>query len=160
VPLDGTSDTLSLLDQYVRDGRAEIRTRPEALELLTATIGAYLGEVIRRAFDASWFAVGDYDAWRLDMKHVYLTFNPLGMAREALLLGSADGWHAHFETDPGEEEEVENRLAALPEVELEDFYAPSTRFDVVEMVVDALRAKMVKEGYGDVTFGPEDYRRT
>jgi hypothetical protein len=159
VPLDGTSDTLSLLDQYVKDGRAEVRVRPEALELLAATIGAYLGEVMRRAFDASWFTVGDYEAWRLDLRNVYLTFNPLGMAREALLLEPADGWHAHLETDEAEREALEYRLAALPEVEEEEYYAPSTRFDVVETAVEALRAQMVADGHGDVTFGPEDYRR-
>src|SRR6476646_9107317 len=83
VPLDGTSDTLSLLDQYVRDARADIEAKPDTLELLVASIGAYLGEVMRRAFGGTWFAVGDYDGWRLDMRRVFLTFNPLGMAREA-----------------------------------------------------------------------------
>jgi hypothetical protein len=159
VPLDGTSDTLSLLDQYVRDGRGEIAVRPEAGELLTASVGAYLGEVMRRVFGATWFAVGDHDGWRLDMKHVYLTFNPLGMAREALLLEPADGWHAHLETDEAEKDLLEQRLAALPEVPTDEFYLPSTRFDVVELAVEALRAKMIADGHGDVTFGPEDYRR-
>src|ERR1700732_2956396 len=65
VPLDGTSDTLSLLDQYVRDARRDLVVKPEALDLLEASIGAYLGEVMRRALGGMWFATGDYDGWRL-----------------------------------------------------------------------------------------------
>jgi hypothetical protein len=159
VPLDGTSDTLSLLDEYVRQAHKEIASRPEAVELLQASIGAYLGEVIRRAFDGSWYAVGSYDAWRLDMRNVFLTFNPIGMAREALLgAGHADGWHPHLEVEEAERAAIDARLASLPGVSDAEYFAPSTRYDVVEMVVEALRARMVEEGHGDVTFGPEDYR--
>jgi hypothetical protein len=161
VPLDGTSDTLSLLDQYVREARAEIVVKPETLNLLAASIGAYLGEVLRRAFGGVWYAPpGDeHDAWRVDMTRVFLTFNPLGMAREALTLEEQPGWHAHLETDDAVKDELERRLAALPEVEDEEYYLPSTRFDVVSLAVEALRAKMIADGHADVTFGPEDYRR-
>jgi len=159
VPLDGTSDTLSILDQYVRDARADIQIQPAGLPLLEATIGAYFGEVLRRAFDATWFASGDHDAWRLDFHEVYLTFNPIGMAREALTLGDAEGWHAHLEMDDAEKDEVLARLGRLPEVSDDEFYAPSTRFDVVELAVDALRARGHAEGLAGVRFTVEDYRR-
>jgi hypothetical protein len=159
VPLDGTSDTLSILDQYVRDARGDLLIQPAGLPLLEATIGAYFGEVLRRAFDATWFASGDHDAWRLDFQEVYLTFNPVGMAREALTLGEADGWHAHLEMDEAETGEVLSRLARLPDVSDDEYYAPSTRFDVVELAVEALRARAHAEGLGDVRFTEEDYRR-
>ena len=158
VPLDFEPETLSLIDQYVRDGRAELSAKPETLDLLQGSIGAYFGETLRRAFGATWFCDGDHDGWRLDFTYVYLTFNPIGMAREALTLGTADGWHAHLETDPGEREILEQRLASLGEIEEDEFYAPTTRFDVVEIAVDTLRAKMQADGNGDVTFGPDDYR--
>ena len=159
VPLDGTSDTLSILDQYVRDARADLVIQPASLPLLEATIGAYLGEVLRRAFDATWFADGDHDAWRLDFHEVYLTFNPVGMAREALTLGEAEGYHAHLEMDDAEKDEIMARLARLPEVANDEFYAPSTRFDVVELAVEALRARAQASGVADVRFTVEDYRR-
>src|SRR4051812_27227162 len=41
VPLDGTPDTLSLVDQYVRDAREAVRERPDTLELVAPAIGAY-----------------------------------------------------------------------------------------------------------------------
>jgi hypothetical protein len=157
VPLDFEPETLSLLDQYVRDGRDELASKPEAVDLLQGTIGAYLGETMRRAFGATWFCDGDHDGWRLDFTYVYLTFNPIGMAREALMLGTADGWHAHLEADAGEREILEQRLATLGEIDEDEYYAPTTRFDVVEIAVDTLRAKMQADGNGDVTFGPDDY---
>jgi hypothetical protein len=157
VPLDFEPETLSLVDQYVRDARADLAAKPETLDLLQASIGAYVGETMRRAFGATWYCEGDHDGWRLDFTYVFLTFNPIGVAREALTLAPAEGWHAFVETDPADREDLEKRLESLGQIEEEEYYAPSTRFDVVEIAVDALRAKMIEDGNGDVTFGPEDY---
>ncbi len=159
VPLDFEVESLAIVDQYVKDARAEITVRPESLELVQDAVGAYFGEVVRQAFGGSWFCVGDKDAWRVDLRRVYLTFNPLGMAREALLLETAEGWHAHLEMDPGEREAVEARLAILPDVDEAEYYLPSTRFEVIAIAHDQLRVQMMAAGHGDVRFGPEDYRR-
>jgi hypothetical protein len=158
IALDFSPDTLSVVDQYVRDAREDLKIKPEALDLLQATIGAYLGEVLRRAFGGEWFCDGEHDGWRLDMTYVYLTFNPIGMAREALMLHTADGWHGHLETEEAEREVLEGRLKLLADVDEEEYFAPTTRFDVVEIAVDALRAKMVQDGHGDVRFTRDDYR--
>ncbi len=157
IMLDFSPDTLSLVDQWVRDARKELKERPEAEALVTSAAGAYLGEVVRREFGGRWFCDGDEDGWRLYLSTVYCAFNPVGMVREALLLQEAEGWHAHFELDPGEREGIEARLGALPEVEDDEYYAPSTRFDVVNIVVDALREDMRARGLADVRFTPEDY---
>jgi hypothetical protein len=161
VPLDFTQDTLSLVDAYVREARAELAAKPEVLPLLQGAVGAYLGEVIRRAFGGAWFAEGEPDGWRVDLSRVYLTFNPIGMAREALLLSPQEGWHAHLEADPAQRDVLEHRLARLTRniggVGEEEYFAPTTRFDVVAIAVDALRADMVARGEADVRFGPEDY---
>jgi hypothetical protein len=155
--LDFEPDTLSLLDQWLREARAEARRRPEVLELAQSTAGAYLGEVIRRQFGARWVAEGEASGWRLCLSTVYCAFNPVGMAREALLVEPAEGWHAHLELDPAEGEALEARLAALPAADDDEYYAPSTRFDVLCIVVDALRAGMQSRGLDDVRFSPEDY---
>jgi hypothetical protein len=157
VVLDGMPDTLSIVDQYVRDARAELAAKPEGLPLLSATVGAYFGEVVRGAFELNWWIEKEHDAWRIEMEDVFLTFNPIGMAREALTLTEAEGWHAHFEMDEAEREDVERRLAALPEVSDDEFYSLSTRFDVVEIAVDALRAKLLAAGLGGVRFTRLDY---
>ena len=66
---------------------------------------------------------------------------------------------AHLAMDCAEEEEVLGRLARLPEVSDDEYYAPSTRFDVIELAVEALRARASKDGLADVRFTAEDYRR-
>jgi hypothetical protein len=53
---------------------------------------------------------------------------------------------------------LSDRLATLGEIDEEEYYAPTTRFDIVEIAVDTLRAKMQADGNGDVTFGADDYR--
>ena len=52
--LDFEPDTLSFVDQWVRDARAELAFRPEAADVVQCAAGAYLGEVIRRAFGGHW----------------------------------------------------------------------------------------------------------
>jgi hypothetical protein len=59
--------------------------------------------------------------------------------------------------DNAEKGDILARLARLPEVSDDEYYAPSTRFDVVEIAVDALRAKMIASGLGGVRFTPLDY---
>jgi hypothetical protein len=157
VPLDYRPDTLSLLDQWMRDARAESERRAEILDLVESAAGAYLGEVIRRERGAQWRVGREPADYRLFLSTVYLAFNPLGMVREALLLEPAEGWHAHFELDPAEAEAVEARLAALPAAEDDEYYAPSTRYDVLCIVFDALRESMRSRGLSDVRFSPEDY---
>jgi hypothetical protein len=156
--LDFTPDTLSLLDQWLHDARAEPHAASDVVELVQSSAGAYLGEVFRREFGAQWFAEGELSGWRIYLSRVYCAFNPIGMARESLLLDTAEGWNAHFELDPGEREPIDARLAALPSATDEEYYAPSTRFDVLSIVVDALRAGLRSRGLGDVRFAPEDYR--
>jgi hypothetical protein len=157
VPLDFEPDTLSLLDQWLRDARTEVAAVPASGDVVQAAAGAYLGEVIRRWFGAQWIAEGDVSAWRLCLSRVYCAFNPVGLAREALLLDTAEGWHGHFELDPGERDEIEARLAALPPAEDDEFYAPSTRFDVLSIVVEALREGLRSRGLADVRFTRDDY---
>lgn len=155
---DFTPETLSLLDQYVSDARDELAVRPEAIDVIQTTVGAYFGEVVRRAFGAHWGPIGDDpSAWKLMLANVYLSFNPIAIAREAILEGDAEGWSSHFKTDPSEKDVVMKKLAKLPPVPEEEYYLPTTRFDVLQMVHDALRTHMEKNGKGDVTFGPEDY---
>jgi len=158
VELDFAPDTLSFVDQWVRDARAEAAGRPEVAPLVQAAAGAYLGEVIRRAFGGEWVVGADHAEWRLCLSTVYCAFNPIGAVREALLCEPAEGWGAHLELDPGERDGVEQRLASLPAVDPDDYYAPSTRFDVISIVVDALRGGLRARGLGDVRFTPDDYR--
>jgi len=157
VLMDGTSDTLSLLDQYVRDARSEIAAKPTALDLLALSAGAYLGEVMRHEMGGEWFAEGDPSGFKLYFSHVFLSFNPVGMAREALTGEEETGWNAHLSPDPAEQDEITARLAALPEVDDDEYRLPTTRFDVVSIVFEHLRAKAIAAGTADVRFTRDDY---
>jgi hypothetical protein len=165
VALDFTPDTLSLVDQYARDTRgaasaaedvdeAEVRLA-RAMPIVEGAIGAYLGEVIRRAHGGIWDADGDPSTWRVLMTRVYLAFNPMAMAREALTLEHEEG--AHLETDPAQREALEARLAALGQVDDEEYFSPTTRFDVIEIAVEALAAQARIDGVADVKFTRDDY---
>jgi hypothetical protein len=156
---DFTPDTLSLIDQWLRDASPEVKERPESEPLVVGAAGAYFGEVVRTHFGGAWRIpdLEDPSVWRICLSEVYCAFNPLAMAREALWLEPSEGWHAHLELDPAEREAIEARLAALPKVPDEEYYAPTTRFDVLSMVVDALREGMRARGMADVRFTPEDY---
>lgn len=157
VSLDGTPDTLSLLDQYVRDARTAVQERPESIDLVAPAIGAYLGEVLRQEFGAEWFAEGSYESYRLYFTNVYLAFNPIGMAREALSLQEEEGWNSHLTLEAGARELIAERLEAMPEVDEEEYYLPTTRFDVITGVVLTLRALAEQGGVGDIRFTKEDY---
>ncbi|MGH7434106.1 MAG: hypothetical protein ACRENE_00360 [Polyangiaceae bacterium] len=161
--LDYRPETLSFVDQWVRDARRDMAAplggpgNAETLDLAQAAVGAYLGEVMRRWFGARWVADGDHATWRLCLSSVFCAFNPIGMAREALLLAPADGWGAHLELDPVDRRPIEARLAALPGAGDDEFFAPTTRFDVLCIVVDALRASQRARGLGDLAFHIADY---
>jgi hypothetical protein len=162
--LDYHPDTLSFVDQWVRDARKDIGPgmgaasgTAETLDLAQAAVGAYFGEVVRRRFGGRWVAEGGHATWRLCLSNVFCAFNPVGMAREALLLGPAEGWGAHLELDPLDRASITARLAALPPADDDEYYAPTTRFDVLWIVVEALRASLRARGLGDVHFTIDDY---
>jgi hypothetical protein len=157
VALDGTPDTLSLVDQYIREARTAYEARPESIDLVAPAVGAYLGEVIRQELDAEWFADGSHESWRLYFHHVYLAFNPVGIAREAITMKEEEGWNAHLTLDPAEREVIDERLSIMPDVDEEEYYLPTTRFDVITVVVETLRARAEAAGTGDVTFTRADY---
>src|ERR1039458_3971941 len=88
VPLDFTDDTLPILDHYVSMTREDIARRPELAQVLTRAIGAYFGELVRRRVNGYWLIPNpDIHNWRVCARSVYLCFNPLGAAYEALAQG-------------------------------------------------------------------------
>lgn len=157
VALDGTPDTLSLVDQYVREARIAYEARPESIDLVAPAVGAYLGEVLRQEFAAEWFAEGAHESWRLYFHDVFLAFNPIGIAREAITMKEVEGFSAHLTLDPAEREAIEERIAIMPDVDEDEYYLPTTRYDVITVVVETLRARAEASGTGDVTFTRDDY---
>ncbi len=156
---DQTSDTLPLVDHYLQLSRAAIAERPELVPLITRSVGAYFGEVLRARVDGFWTLPNDDDQnWRLCSRAAFLSLNPIGAVYDALFDGTEHpGPSSELYLDPSDRERVEERLAALPEVRSEDYLLLSTRFDVMEIALAALLDGAAADGHADVRFGPEDY---
>lgn len=154
--LDFTPETLPVLDHYVREARSEVGAKPELVEVIGAAVGAYLGEVARREVPLHWFAPpGEHRRWRVELEDVFLSFNPIGAAVEALFLDAAEGWGAHFRMRPEDERKAEAALAVLPEVDEDEYYAPSSRLEALQIVVDAIAAGRTEpRKYGPSDYGP------
>ena len=109
--LDYTPDTLPLLDHYVRTKAQAPST--EVRDLLAPPLGAYFGEVVRRSMQGvRWHAPDEhYELYRLEFEAVFLHFNPLGIAAEALAGEDVEGFGAHFQILDESREIVEEALA-------------------------------------------------
>jgi hypothetical protein len=159
--LDYAPETLPLVDHWLRTGDAS--TSPELLELAAPAAGAYFGEVIRRALgDARWHAPpGEPRLWRLEYEHVFLAFNPIALAIEAATSAPVEGWTADFQLLPGDRATIEDALSRTTgDVREEDFYRLAVRYDVVEQIVETLRALAAARLEHDRFFGPDAYVAT
>jgi len=157
VTLDATSDTLPVLDHYLIEARRV--DRPEAQELVARAAAAYFGEVLRGRFDCWWACVGDDVAtYELRFGPVYLSVQPYALAATALGLGSDEERElAGLVIDEDELEIIGAHLASLPPVPEDEFARLTTRFDVLEIVVDQLKARAVARNQGDVFCEDADY---
>lgn len=171
VKLDYEAETLPILDHYLEEGRAAAKARPEAAALVAHAAGAYFGEVVRRRYASWWRMEGSDPAfYRIELEAVFLSFSPVQLIADALLREDEAAVKDEEESEPteepierievGEEDRVavEERLAELPAVSEREFYAPSTRLEVIDIAVEAIRARRMSDGeQGDAGLGPEDY---
>lgn len=157
--LDFELETLPLLDHYLRDAAATAAERPEAVELIARSAGAYFGELIRRRLDGFWILPSeDSHSWRVCGRHEFLSINPVGVVYDALFESSEHGGPSgQLRIAPEDRESVGARLDNLPEVSDEDYYLLSTRLEVIEVAADELRRAMEHGGQSDVTFDESDY---
>jgi hypothetical protein len=155
--LDYTSDTLPILDHYLKEGARGAKS--EVRELLVPAAGAYFGEVIRKSMEGvRWHAPeDDYPAYRLEFEAFFLCFNPLGVALEVMLEEDQPDWGAHFQMLDEATEPVRQVLARSPEVAPRDYYTLSVRFEIIEQVADLLSA-MESTQKPPRRFGPDIYR--
>jgi hypothetical protein len=181
VKLDYTPDTLPLLDHYLEQARGAVAERSEALPLLAQAAGAYFGEVIRRKHPSWWRTEEDDPArWRIELEAVHLAFYPVRFIQDALLRapeaedegerqaaegsrdasghGSGDGEEATLILDEEDQRAVSARLADLPPVSEREYFATSTRLEVIDIAVDVIRARRLASGEEeDAALEPADY---
>lgn len=166
VKLDFSPETLPLLDHYLEEARSVLSqpkaegSAQESFDLISRAAGAYFGEVVRRRYP-SWWRLGaaETDEHRLEFHRVYLVIHPVLLMADALVLDpKKQGSDLQgFDLDPEDAEAAAKRLADLPEVELEEFVKPSTRLEVLDIVMDAVRTAHAADGAEPLELSGEDY---
>ena len=156
VLLDFTGDTLPLLDHYLRSAEA---IDPAVRALLAPAAGAYFGEVVRQAYPARWTAPeSEPEAWRIEFERCFLYFNPVAFAIEVMESRDAVEGGAGFGVTTDDLPMLQSALASLGAIPEDEYRSFSTRFDVLEGVVDRLMAGSEKEFPGLVQVSADVYR--
>jgi hypothetical protein len=129
--LDLTQETLPILDHYAT---LIDSPRDEIVSLLAPMCGAYFGELLRGQLeDGQWVTdADDHSEWRLRFERCSLTFNPIGVALEALLTEDVPDWGAQLRTAPEDQLRVEKALEVFGDVRDRDYYTFSVRFEAIE----------------------------
>jgi hypothetical protein len=155
---DFTRDTMPMVDHYIDQARDDVKERPEAMAVIAHAAGAYIGEVARRTH-ACWWRIDHADpgAWRLEFRNVYLSFYPVQVAYAALTREEDSSSFAGFEMPDDDRDGLLARLAELPQVSEGEYFAPSTRLEVLDIAVDALLAKRANDPSFTRAYGPDDY---
>ena len=154
---DLTPETLPIVDHYLEQARRSVRERPESKPLVAQSVGAYLGEVVRRTH-ACWWRTDAADplAWRLDFRDVFLSFYPLELAWA--LLTEPEGDFSGLELrDTFDREAVLGRLHNLPAVSEEEYRTASTRLELLDIAVDALSRRRLRDKSARRVYRPGDY---
>ncbi len=147
VTLEYDSDTLPVLDHYLRtiDGGSQVAT----LQLVITTSGAYFGEVVRRRLGGRWELVGGGGEtedgtpkeveWRMVLP-TGLNFQPAGFVAAAIAQADLDDLDSELDAPPRMRPYVQQALARMGEVSVEDYYSLCGRLDTLEHVHEVLVA--------------------
>lgn len=159
VKLDYTPETLSVLDHYLGLVRSDNKDRPELVPLIARAVGAYFGEVVRTLVPSFWrLPSANVVDWQLCASAAFFAFNPIGAAYDALYQSvEHDGPRSLFRVAPEDKDLLAARLEAMPEVPEDEYYLLTTRIEVIEASIEALRARLEAKGYGESEFTEEDY---
>lgn len=160
VTLDYQAETLPVLDHWIAEAREKAAEKPETAAVVAHAAGAYFGEVVRRRYPSWWRAEGDDPgAYRVELGPVYLSFSPVQLVADALFhgRGGEDEPVEQLEVDDADREAITARLAELPPVPEDEFFALATRLEVIDIAVDAIRARRLGEGEAEGALRPEDY---
>lgn len=155
---DYTPETLPLVDHYVREARATIEAKPALLDLTAQALGAYFGEVVRRSLTGFWnLPSPNYHDWQLLGRAAFFSINPIGVGYEVLTRGQHEGPSSELKMAKEDAPLVRARLESLPEEREESYYSLSTRYEVVELATECIRAQAESRGYSDMFYDLEDY---
>ena len=159
VTLEYDSDTLPVLDHYLRtvDEAAGGGSKPETIQLVVATSGAYFGEVVRRRLGGRWELNTEDIEWRMVLP-TGLNFAPAGFVAAAIAQSDLDDVDSEIDAPPRMRPYVQQALQRMGEVSLDDYYSLCGRLDTLEHlheVLVAVAAKMMGDTDKDEDDAPE-----
>lgn len=175
--LDDSETSLAFVDHYLRTARGT--AKGPVADLIAAEAGAYYGELVRAQIGATWIGDGrDPTTARLLLIDQFLHFAPIDQARE-VLRGDAEPddddddaapldtrFHARAtpaaatdggDAPPDDASWLAERLAALPEVDANEYYTLTCRFETLRLVLELLATKHVGEGREPRRYTIADY---
>lgn len=151
IALDFDSDTLPLLDHYLRGVPTD---QPATLELVVSTAAAYFGEVIVRRLGGRWETAGDaVTDWRVVLP-TGVSFSPAGFVAAAILRTEAADLDTSLDAPARMKPYVAQTLERMGPVGEDDFWSLCGRLDTLEHVHEVLVA-IAAERLGDVA-DPDD----
>ena len=157
VTLEYDSDTLPVLDHYLRTVDEAAAGQPATLQLVVATSGAYFGEVIRRRLGGRWELNTEDIEWRIVLP-TGLNFAPAGFVAAAIAQADLDDVDSEIDAPPRMRPYVQQALQRMGEVSLDDYYSLCGRLDTLEHlheVLVAVAAKMMGDTDADDDAPPE-----
>jgi hypothetical protein len=157
IELDYTPDTLPILDHYLRGAHGV--SQEEILGLVAPAAGAYFGEVVRRQLGPSrWHWESDeFSECRLEFERCFLSFNPIGIALEAVVQSETEGYGSNLSLLKEEEGLVREALERTGDVNPDDYFRLAVRYEVIEQVVVLLVERAISQNELARRFGPEVY---
>lgn len=148
IRLEYDSDTLPVLDHYLRTVPDD---QPAALQLVVATSGAYFGEVVRQRLGGRW-ELGTKEAqWRIVLP-TGINFSPAGFVAAAIAKADLDDLDSEIAAPPRMLPYLQQALARMGEVSIDDYYSLCGRLDTIEHVHEvlvAVAAQMLGTAAGD-----------
>ena len=153
IALDYQTETLPVLDHYLREARAQ--GSPHTHALIASVAGCYLGELLRARHPLCWEPLAqDQLLWSLSAPSI--TIFPVAMAHVALVCPKAEKQWEVFRFAPPLRQALTRRLQALPVVSDDEYVAPSTRVEVVDMAFEWLEATNNKHAHDHEPAEPEE----
>jgi len=136
IKLEYDSDTLPVLDHYLRTVPGD---QPAALQLVVATSGAYFGEVVRQRLGGRWELGSDEAEWRIVLP-TGIHFSPAGFVAAAIAKADLDDLDSEIAAPPRMLPYVQQALARMGEVTIDEYYSLCGRLDTLEHVHEVLVA--------------------
>jgi hypothetical protein len=137
VTLEYDSDTLPLLDHYLREVPQD---QVATVQLVILTSGAYFGEVVRRRLGGRWDTSGEEEAqWRVVLP-TGLNFSPLGFVASAITRNESDDIDASIDAPLRMKPYLQQALQRMGDVSEEDYYSLCGRLDTIEHLHEVLVA--------------------